>query len=376
LGSTSAEVFRLIASGGRPSQQQIEALLSDEPANLFGDLIEPMADSFDSSLIPAYIDVFSRLIERMLPEQRGLADRYQTLRVSRPGFEPRRVVVLSRVTLGADVAITSTLLDAARRRWPHARILLAGSRKNHALFQGIGLIETPYQRSGTLAQRLAAGLQLAAELVGEDTLVIDPDSRLSQLGLLPLAPVERTLFFESRGAGSGTESLVHLTKQFARETLGVDAAPWFDVQQTAGDFDVTVSFGVGENLKKRIGDAFEADLIRGLVSRGARVLLDSGAPGTDEAERAARYESYGIALWRGSFDAFAGSIARSRIYIGYDSAGQHVAAAAGIPRITVFAGYPNQRFLDRWRPDGPGPSVIVCDQPGVLDALWSALDSL
>jgi ADP-heptose:LPS heptosyltransferase len=42
------------------------------------------------------------------------------------------------------------------------------------------------------------------------------------------------------------------------------------------------------------------------------------------------------------------------VYVGYDSAGQHVAAACGIPLITIFAGYPNERFFERWTPSGAG----------------------
>ena len=44
------------------------------------------------------------------------------------------IFVLSRVTLGADVAVTSVLLDAAKRRFPHAEIVFVGPRKNYELF--------------------------------------------------------------------------------------------------------------------------------------------------------------------------------------------------------------------------------------------------
>ena len=37
-------------------------------------------------------------------------------------------------------------------------------------------------------------------------------------------------------------------------------------------------------------------------------------------------------------------------YVGYDSAGQHVAAASGTPLISIFAGYPSERMFQRWRP--------------------------
>ena len=45
-----------------------------------------------------------------------------------------RVLVLSRVTLGADVAVTSVLLAAAKQAFPDAEIVFAGPRKNFELF--------------------------------------------------------------------------------------------------------------------------------------------------------------------------------------------------------------------------------------------------
>jgi ADP-heptose:LPS heptosyltransferase len=40
-------------------------------------------------------------------------------------------------------------------------------------------------------------------------------------------------------------------------------------------------------------------------------------------------------------------------YIGYDSAGQHIAAAVETPCLTIFAGSNNMRFVRRWSACGP-----------------------
>ena len=50
------------------------------------------------------------------------------------------------------------------------------------------------------------------------------------------------------------------------------------------------------------------------------------------------------------FAGFARVIAGSSLYVGYDSAGQHVAAACGVPLISIFAGFPAPRMFHRWRP--------------------------
>jgi hypothetical protein len=367
-----------LRAGGRV--ESIDALAALPAADLFSGVIEPLADSFDPALIPAYVDVFSRLMERVVPSFSAaiLAERYERLRVSRPAFTPSRVVVLSRVTLGADVAITSTFLAAALKKWPGVPVVFAGSPKNFELFSGnarLSLLDVRYGRGSTLAERLAAGMALAPLLADASTLVLDPDSRLSQLGLLPLADVERTLFFESRGVGGPSDSLVSLARAFVEATLGVSAAPW--IQPPAPEWvpaaDVAVSFGVGENPAKRVSDAFEYELVQGLLDRGLKVLLDSGAPGTEEAARAAQLEARcrgALFLWSGSFAPFAAAIGRSRLYVGYDSAGQHVAAACGVARVTVFNGFSGERFLARWRPDGPGFSRVLL--PG--DDIWAAVE--
>lgn len=381
MANTSAEVLAILRAGGRV--ESIDALAALPAAELFSGVIEPLSDSFDPGLIPAYVNVFSRLMERAVPSFSApfLTERYDALRSSRPNFEPSRVVVLSRVTLGADVAITSTFLSGAMQRWPKADIVFAGPAKNHELFSGdprIGLLEVRYGRGASLADRLRAGIELAPLLDEPGTLVLDPDSRLSQLGLLPLAAVERTQFFESRALGGPTDSLVSLAGSFVGSFLGVEARPW--IQPPAPEWvpraDVAVSFGVGENPAKRVSDAFEYDLIQGLLDRGLSVLLDSGAPGTAEANRAAALEDRckgPLIVWSGSFAPFAAAIGRSRLYVGYDSAGQHVAAACGVPRVTVFHGYSGDRFLARWRPDGPGPSRLVLPGEDVWPAITEAL---
>jgi len=58
-------------------------------------------------------------------------------------------------------------------------------------------------------------------------------------------------------------------------------------------------------------------------------------------------------------------------YIGYDSAGQHIAAALKVPCITVFAGSNSMRFVQRWAAQGPGERHIVhadtLTNPGAVD---------
>jgi ADP-heptose:LPS heptosyltransferase len=84
-----------------------------------------------------------------------------------------------------------------------------------------------------------------------------------------------------------------------------------------------------------------------------------------------------VRTWEGSFAGFASIIAQSRLYVGYDSAGQHAAAACGVPLVTVFAGFPCPRMLARWRPTGRGPiEVVRVDEPNPSRVLAETLAAI
>ncbi len=377
---------------------------------LFSILVEGLADRFEPALCDAYARLFSKAIAQTAGDfdAAALEARHQRVRrVRAVTVEPQRVFVLSRVTLGADVAVTSVLLDAAKRRFPRARIVFVGPQKNYELFAGDSRLEhapVAYQR-GSLRTRLAVWNDLRALCDVADTLVLDPDSRLTQLGLLPICPDDNYHLFESRAYGPMNEpspvpldharglqafrsrdregavvgstaesctsgqSLPELAAAWARETLDVEGAhPYLALAAPApARAGITVSLGVGENPAKRLPDPFEEKLLALLAATGLPLVIDKGAGGEEAArvERACRRSGIQATFWEGSFAGFAALIAASRLYVGYDSAGQHVAAAAGVPLISIFAGFPVPRMFDRWRPTTPTAHVIRVDQPDV-----------
>ena len=363
---------------GQPPARLPASLLEDPCAQaLFGILIEGLADRFEPALCEVYARLFSQAIETSSPgaghDPAELVARYERVRRPRPlGWEPKRVLVLSRITLGADVAVTSVLISAAKQRLPHADIVFVGPRKNFELFAGDARLShaaVEYRR-GSLRQRLAVWDELKPLAAGPDCLVIDPDSRLTQLGLLPICAEDRYHLFESRAyGGAGTLNLPALAAQWAQETFGVpNAAPYLaPVGQASGLSTapyIAVSLGVGENPAKRIPDPFEEQLLS-LLSTRAPLWIDKGAGGEEAArvERAVERSGARATFWDGSFAGFARIIAGSSLYVGYDSAGQHVAAARGVPLIGIFAGFPAPRMFHRWRPSGPRATVIRVDRP-------------
>ena len=156
---------------------------------------------------------------------------------------------------------------------------------------------------------------------------------------------------------------------------------------------VTMNFGVGENSAKCLGDEFEQALVMSMIQHGAIVILDKGASSEEiaRADRivsaASRIERDGrrvrvvelterglssmpdqldadILTWNGRIGLLAALISKSDLYIGYDSAGQHLAAALGVPCIDVFAGFTSERFVHRWSPSGTAETRVVTVDAG------------
>ena len=198
------------------------------------------------------------------------------------------------------------------------------------------------------------------------------------LGLLPLVENDHNyFFFESRSyPGDGkSKSIGQLAAHWAGKLIGSDepAFPFVALSREYSDFGqriaeqlraetfcnriVAISFGVGGNQNKRVSDHFEERLIRYLLTN-SKVILDKGTSAEErdqinrivagvralgktvvefnEENKAAisdqtnrNWLQADVVTWDGSIGAFAGLIAASDQYIGYDSAGQHIAAALG-----------------------------------------------
>jgi ADP-heptose:LPS heptosyltransferase len=412
---------------------------------LFAMVVERLGDAFDPAACAIYDRLFVDVIQhcRRLPagapldaalrrfgldDAEALLSRARRVRAtkrfaSQQLRQIKRAFVLSRVTLGAEVAVTSVVLAALKRACPAAMLTLVASPKARQLFAGdprITLYALDYDRGGGLLDRLASWLQLVEAIRREvdgldrrEYLIVDPDSRLTQLGLLPLVPDEsRYAFFESRSyRAPGLHKISELTAHWLEHAFGV-APPLFPyVALSPGDLAfargvaaalrtrrrpvVSMNLGVGANPAKRLPDPFELTLLRRLLREGATILLDSGAAAEEVArvqrlsaacagdgawtveldERqlpslpAAVVERAQLITWRGSIGRFAALIGQSDIYVGYDSAGQHLAAAQGVPTVDIFTGFSSPRMPERWAPHGPGPvCVLVVGEAGRHDA--------
>ena len=351
---------------GRPPAELPPALL-EEPCGeaLFGILVEGLADRFEPALCDVYARLFSQAVAQVAEgvDAGALEARYQRVRRPRPvAGEPRRVFVLSRVTLGADVAVTSVLLAAAKRRFPHAEIVFVGPRKNYELFAGdprVHHADVAYRarRPAPAAGRLG-GSQAAPGRAGR--LVIDPDSRLTQLGLLPVCAEERYHLFDSRayggdagpqpartGRGLGAGNLRRRRSQAVRQPWGPGAAPARRAHRRQP--------GGGREPRQ----AHSRSVRRGAAAPAGRdaarpLWIDKGAGG-EEAERVERaVERSGVkrhVLGR-LLRRLRRHHRRQPVVRGLRLRRPARGRRRGVPLISIFAGFPAPRMFDRWRPAG------------------------
>lgn len=415
------------------------ARAAEATAVLFRRVVEPWCDSFDPHLVQAYVWLMSevvlaerspvraKLAELGYTEPEQLRSRYAT--ITKGGFVTvpdgadefgiRKVIVFSRVTIGADIAVSSVFLKMARVCFRNASVEFVGPRKNVYLLandRGIERRVVGYSRSALLADRLRAWLRLRkavekalAPFAVDEYLVIDPDSRFTQLGMLPVADDRRYQIFQSRDyAADSDASLTTLAAEAwavglwnstgVRPYLYAQHVPrvWQPPEEEAERRLVSVNLGVGGCPEKRLGGEFEDQLLELLRQFRLRILLDYGA-GEDEAanvERrvanfrgSVRHVKHRSDVWerpadlmtiRAPFKQFAGWIERTWLFVGYDSAFAHAAAAIGTPVVEIFAGAPSATFRARWTPTGdPEVYVIPVDEPpdaaGVLAQVRQAL---
>ncbi len=393
----------------------IELAASSDPSTaaaasrvLFRDIVEALADSFQPTHSAIYRDFFARLIElvRRKPgfeefdeslSQLGVGSTQDLLRradTPPPGRSDlcgvQRILIPSRVTLGADIAVVSVILAGLRQRFPAAEIVFVGGPKNNDLFAGapgLRTVAAPYPRGGALRERLAVWPQLLRIALDERSavaagglLIVDPDSRMTQLGLLPLGgDDELRLHFDSRAAGGTTPMpLARLATVWLDQSLGEadqPTLPWTTFQPMEWPAEArplaAVSFGLGGNPAKRVSAAFEANVVKALLGRGYRIALDCGL-GEEEYARVAalagRVERAGGLVHQGSFRSFGEIVTTADLFVGYDSSFGHLAAAMGTRGVTIFAGAVSERMRQRWTPSGRGRSSVIDVAPDETDA--------
>lgn len=399
---------------------------------LFGIIVETLCDDFEELQTATYNRVMTQVISycRNIPagkeldltlkefgiySSKDLLERVTKIRANCNSLSPqkhiRKIILLSRVTIGADVAITSVIIQRLSKIFPEAEIVLIGQSKLEEVYGGnprIKIRKVPYSKRGALFARLSSW-HLILEIIQqemassspEETILVDPDSRLSQLGVLPLIPLDNYFFFDSRSDTSfnRTMSMAELTNSWLNNLIGkgdlcypkvwipksnlVSATRLCEMLRDNGARKIiTVNFGVGGNPRKRVGSHLEERLLLTLLHEPNTVILLDKGYGKEELAyinsliNAIKEQGYsvrhtvfdseiselinwGLIGIQSRIGEIAALIANSDEFIGYDSACQHIAAALGTPCLTIFAGSNNMRFIRRWSAFGPNSCHIV-----------------
>lgn len=399
-----------------------EAVRATGIAALFGGVVEPLNDSFEPTARALYARIFARVIWRCcqrhdplreelsvagIHDEAELVSRHAAVRAADGpcGIATvNRVVVLSRVTIGADVLLTSVLLQRLHQRWPEAELVVLGDPKLEGLFGGLPQVRIEplrYQRRGPLGARLASWISLRLLVGGIDPdVVIGPDSRLDQLGLLPVLDLPgRYLLWENTQADPASpRSLATLLDAWCARRLGLPPIPSsrpkvaFDPhhdglsrrwKQAIGRGVIAIKLDHGGNPAKALPRASELALLRDVVGMGWRILIDYGFGDEEEAAsdalmaelrwtpcevhdsgrggaKAAELEPGQLAgeaviRFHGSIAGWAAALSACDAAISYDSVGHHLAAALGIPLVSVFTGFEHPAFPAAWAPVGLAP---------------------
>ena len=362
-----------------------------------------------------------------------------------------KVIIPTRVTIGADIAITSIAIERAKELFPSAEIVFLCNPRIKNLFSGdpkVRTVDYLYRRRGTLVERLEDTIQ-ACNIVSKETkgiknyVIIDPNSRVFQTGMIPCtAETERYYYLQDTlrddevetvrshcqnvnfwfdenfgGRGGITLPRVYLTQEAKDFASSIKEKFKLNTQHL-----ISISFGFGGNDAKRVGGNFEIRLperlientpyprtllleigihaserrqadsiLQNLVANKKRVVRitaeegeymielwygDSESPDIGKPDLKATVKDisefiYRDENWRPDLIAFHADLGNTAAiygmchqYIGYDSKGQHIAAALGTPSITLFTDFGSLYFTKRWTPSGPNArkTVLVDNQ--------------
>ena len=441
-GRDAAAVERDLADLTHSTYAHAEALAdaadsSDEAVRgagltaLFAGLVEPLNDGFTPAGRAGYARWFARICWRIasrepalsqrltsfgITDEAALHTRYQAARRMPPAAPSQvtKVVVLSRVTIGADLLLTTVVLQRLRLAYPTAELVVLCDAKLAALiggFPGVRVRALAYGRRGPLRERLSAWLTLADAVAEEQpALVIAPDSRLDQLGILPVCAAEDYVLWENILPVGQALPLCRSLDAFLARWLGQPLLPAVEPRTMLDAVTVAareryklligprplaaVKLDHGGNPAKALPRAAEVSLLRTLRDRGWRILIDRGFGPAEVANNDALLAAAGLTAidlreteahdadvlrFEGSIGGWAAACACAQLTISYDSVGHHLAAGLGVPVITAFTGHADARFATAWTPHGPGTVTLIViptalkEQPQQWQALFAAV---
>ncbi|TVR08717.1 MAG: hypothetical protein EA401_13590 [Planctomycetota bacterium] len=391
---------------------------------VFAQVVEPCNDRLDRAGRNAYAAVFPAIVWAACMADPGLRDACAQAgivdeqacyrgyaRRRQRGHAPqslnlpakvRRVLVLSRVTIGADILLTSLLCQRVHQAFPQAEVVVVGDGKLQGLLGGwpwLRVCPLRYQRRGGLSERLHSWLALREVQESErPDCVLSPDSRLDQLGILPVADDDHCYaLWENIQDQEQPQSLADLLDAWActlfalpHESVVHPSLAWDETTTAAhgqwqeclqGRRSCACKWDHGGNPLKALPQMAEVQIMRHCMEQGWFLVVDRGfgdeeRAASDALLRAGGWDcldvdedgvigvrpedltpsqlaGHAILRFHGSIAGWSALQAACGLTLAYDSVGHHLAAASGVPVISICTGHSHANFPIAWQPRGP-----------------------
>ena len=296
-----------------PSELLDRAIAEDDGRALLSIVVERLGDLFEPRLCEMYARLFRQVIERVVPRaDSAYAPGRQQPHVRAPDGQAR----LRALAGHAGRRCRRDQRHARRGQAPLSRRprSFSSGRENRTKCLRPIRASPPRPLLMRVAARCAIGLQASAALWFDDGIVIDPDSRLTQLGLISrLRSKDRYFFFESRVIRRRWRMIgcPMLARAGLRTIFGVEGPALHRAAALPAEppADITVSLGVGENPAKRLDDDFERELAAACWPRPAHRSWSTKAAAPRSASASNAQSLPGMRTHDGAFAPFAAQIA-------------------------------------------------------------------
>lgn len=282
----------------------------------------------------------------------------------------RKILVLRGGALG-DFIVTLPALTLLRRRWPKARIELAGNARAAELAMDCGLLDVVHSqheaRWGILYNTTLLPADFTAWLKEFDLVVSfwpDPDGELRRQ--FPIRPEQ--VFLHGMAMPARAPAAAHYCETLRQ--LEIEPQEYFcylnlKADRAARAEDVIAIHPGSGSPRKNWPAARWCEVISALPSRVLLILGEAEQAGWSETTLAPLGERIEIAA-KLPLKTLALRLAGCRLFLGHDSGISHLAAACGVPSVLLFG--PTDPAM--WAP--PAPHVRVLQRGSSLDAITVA----
>lgn len=289
--------------------------------------------------------------------------------------QPERILIIRLSSLG-DILLATPVIDRVRAAWPAAHVTFLVDRGYQDLVRTHPGLDAVVEFDAQGAHRGPQGIAMLSEALRPVELVIDLQHKVRSVLLSLLLRPARRLQLVKRGTTEvvrallGQDSILRAPHQIERylavlEGQAPPAPPDFTARPRlypdprwladaaarlpeAGGPYAALVLGARQRTKLWPARHWEA-LGRMLRERGLRpVLVGDPANGVPAGPVAARLGGSLPVFEDGSLGDLAGVLSRCRVVVSPDSGPGHMAAALGVPVVTLFG----PTSPERWAPRG------------------------